>query len=199
MANRKSSNNAFKLKFNKPVIPVLWDKPIEADLLKAAEVIFLQGGPVSELEKVLAQFDNAACRNKTVFLNIDLLGGLNSDEAALQYLTNAFPMIDGIITTRHQLTSAAHRLGLGAIVRVFLQDSRALDRGIHIVKNNKPDALELLPGVAAAHVASDFLSLDIPILAGGLIRSAKTVETIIDAGCSAVSTSKYDLWQLNAL
>ncbi|QDU34398.1 Glycerol-3-phosphate responsive antiterminator [Poriferisphaera corsica] len=199
MARKKPQSKPHAITFSKPVIPVLWDNDIPDNLLQAADAVFLQGGAISDLARILAPFETSAAKKIPLFLNIDLLAGLNSDEAALNYLTSAFPRITGIITTRHQLTNVAHRLGLAAIVRVFLQDSRALDRGIHIVKNNKPDALELLPGIAAAHVASDFLSLDIPILGGGLIKTAQTVESIINAGCSAVSTSKPDLWSLNLI
>ena len=196
MAARKTTTKSAKLSFNKPVIPVLWDVPASSELLANANAIFLQGGSISDLREALHPLEHPTLRNIPVFLNLDLLAGLSTDEAALKYIAN-YPRVGGIITTRHQLAKTAHRLGLAAIVRVFLQDSRALERGIHIAKNIKPDALEILPGVAGAHVASEFLNLNIPILAGGLIRSAETVETIINAGISAVSTSKPELWQLN--
>ncbi|WP_432797306.1 glycerol-3-phosphate responsive antiterminator [Poriferisphaera sp. WC338] len=183
----------------KPVIPVLWDDvPGHIDLLSQAEYLFLQGGSLSDLHSVLDMLGHPQLQSQQIYLNLDLLSGLSVDVAALQYIA-AIPRITGIITTRHNLTQAAHKLGLRTIVRIFLQDSRALDRGLHIAQTAKPDALELLPGVAAAHIATDFANLSIPILAGGLIRSPQSVRDIISAGIQSVSTSNPDLWVINSV
>jgi len=65
-----------------------------------------------------------------------------------------------------RLTSLpARRVGLLSIVRLFLSDSRAVDRGISVVKKSHPDAVEILPAVVAAKVAGIE-----PNEAGALIR-----------------------------
>ncbi len=184
------------LHLTRPVIPVLWDSAAISPVLEAADMIFLQGGSIAELDDVLSAFDHPITRHKPILLNLDLLAGLSADEAALTYLSNR-PLIRGIITTRHHLVQAAHNLGLQAIVRIFLQDSRAVDRGIHVARHIRPEAIELLPGIAASEVITNFSDLDIPILAGGLIRTPEHVQHIRAAGCTAVSTSRPQLWELN--
>jgi glycerol-3-phosphate responsive antiterminator len=45
-----------------------------------------------------------------------------------------------------------------------------------VIDKSKPDAVELLPGVAAIEVADRFRDLPIPFIAGGLIRTPDIVK-----------------------
>jgi glycerol uptake operon antiterminator len=129
-------------------------------------------------------------------LHIDLLAGLANDESGLRYIAT-LPRINGIITTRHHLAPGARRLGLLSIVRLFLQDGRAIDRGLGVIEKSRPDAVELLPGVAAIEAAERFADLPIPRIAGGLIRTPQLVHQILASGCKAVSTTNTQLWEMN--
>lgn len=181
----------------KPVIPYVTegvDK--QPDLIGHASIIFLGGGELAEMPNLLKRLEKPPFSKLPVLLHIDLVDGLTSDEAGVRYVAT-LDRIDGIITVRHHLTPLARKLGLLSVVRLFLQDGRAVERGLHVIERSKPDAVELLPGVGFLQVADRFRMLQIPCIAGGLIRTPQTVQQIISAGCKSVSTSNTTLWQLN--
>jgi glycerol uptake operon antiterminator len=105
--------------------------------------------------------------------------------------------VDGIITVRHHLAPFARKLGLASVVRLFLQDGRAVERGLQVVEKSRPDAVEVLPGVAFVQVSDRFRNVAMPCIAGGLIRTPGLVTQILSAGCKAVSTTNVKLWELN--
>ena len=131
-----------------------------------------------------------------VLLHIDLVNGLANDESGLRYVAT-LDRIDGIITVRPHLAPVARKMGLLSIIRLFLQDGRAVERGLQVIERSQPDAVELLPGVAFLEVAERFVNLPLPCIAGGLIRTPQRVKQIIAAGCKAVSTTNVALWGMN--
>ncbi|HOW69159.1 MAG TPA: glycerol-3-phosphate responsive antiterminator [Phycisphaerae bacterium] len=183
--------------FARPIIPVVWDiGQMDCTSLAQASLVFLQGGELAALPGVLEVLTRPPLADIPVMLHIDLLAGLTSDEPGLRYLVG-HKRIDGIITVRSHLIAAARRMGLAAILRLFLQDGRAVDRGLHIIEQAHPDVIELIPGVAAIETAAQFSPLPIPRIAGGLVRSADLAQRILASGCRAVSTSNEQLWNLN--
>jgi len=181
----------------KPIIPYItdWSLP-DPELLEHADVLFLSSGEITELPAVLAKLNNRSTRNIPVMLHIDLISGLTNDDAGLRYVAS-IGNIAGIITTKHHLVRPIRKLGMSSVVRLFLQDGRAIDRGLSIIDRSKPDAVEMLPGIATTLIADDLKHISIPYIAGGLIRSEETAERILQAGCQAVSTSNEQLWRLN--
>ena len=183
--------------FARPIIPVVWDiSQTNSASLAQASLIFLQGGELASLPGVLEVFGHAPLAGVPLMLHIDLLAGLTSDEPGLRYLAG-HKRIDGIITVRSHLIAAARRMGLAAILRLFLQDGRAVDRGLHIIEQAHPDVIELIPGVAAIETATQCSALPIPRIAGGLVRTADLAHRILASGCRAISTSNEHLWDLN--
>ena len=57
---------------------------------------------------------------------------------------------------------------LMSVVRLFLQDGRAVERGLQVIEKSKPDAVEVLPGVAFLEVAERFAQSD-PYVNNGLV------------------------------
>jgi glycerol uptake operon antiterminator len=182
--------------FGRPVIPVVWDPGMHTDLLAHASCIFLQGGTLAELSRTLAAFSGPMLQHVPLFVHIDLVAGLENSEAGLEFLAE-FERLTGVVTVHHHLAGAARRFGLLSIVRLFLSDSRALDRGLSVVKKSRPDAIEILPAAAAVKVAPDFAASRIPRIAGGLSRSESDVQEVITSGCRAVTSTSPALWKLN--
>ncbi len=178
------------------VIPVVWDPGPHLDLLARASAVFLQGGALGDLGKTLDRFRNPHLENLPLFVHVDLVAGLENNEAGLEYLTQ-FDNITGVVTVHHHLAIAARRLGLLSIVRLFLSDSRAVDRGLSVVKKSRPDAVEILPAIVAAKVANDFADFHIPRIAGGLCRTEADVNEVLASGCRAVTSTSPALWKLN--
>ncbi|MCK4257589.1 MAG: glycerol-3-phosphate responsive antiterminator [Halanaerobiales bacterium] len=91
---------------------------------------------------------------------------------------------------------AAKNEGLMAIQRLFLLDSAVLKIGEHLLEQNKPDAVEILPGIAAPYFVDHINSkLSTPIIAGGLINERAEVEGLLEKGVFAVSSSNRELWE----
>ncbi len=196
--SRNQSRPTIDTCLRKPIIPYLIGGVEDsASILSEASVVFVQGGELSELPGVLAPFEEAPLADVSVLLHIDLVRGLARDDAAVRYVST-LSRVDGIITVHHQLVPAARRLGLISVVRLFLQDTRAVDRGLGVIEKSKPDAVELLPGVAAIEVVDRFRSLHIPRIASGLVYNLNTIHRALESGCCAVSTSDRSLWAFNS-
>ena len=182
--------------FRKHIVPVIWDPTPHSDLLARASTVFLQGGSLSDLGRVLKLFSGPKLEHLPLFVHVDLVSGLENSEAGIEYLSS-FERLTGVVTVHHHLTSAARRAGLLTIVRLFLSDSRAVDRGLSVVNKSHPDAVEILPAVVAAKVTGDFANCRIPRIAGGLCRTEVDVEEVIASGCRAVTSTSAALWKLN--
>jgi glycerol uptake operon antiterminator len=183
--------------FSKPVIPYLTaGVGPDAGDLPAASMLFIGGGELAELPALMKTLSREPYANLPVLLHIDLVNGLANDESGLRYAAT-LDRLDGIITVRQHLIAPARKLGLLSVLRLFLQDGRAVDRGLQVIERAQPDAIEMLPGVAFAEVADRFTGLPMPSIAGGLIRSPELVRRIIGAGARAVSTTNPALWAMN--
>jgi len=183
--------------FRQHVIPVVWEPGEHRDLLARASAIFLQGGPLSELIRILDTFCDRDLADIPLFVHIDLLSGLENNDAGLEYLAS-FKRISGVVTVHYQLSSPARRLGLLSIVRLFLSDSRAVARGLSVANKSHADAIEILPAAVAAKIAGDFKSCHIPRIAGGLCRTQADVVEVLDSGCRAITSTSPLLWKLNS-
>ena len=183
----------------KPIIPYLTEGvDRNGDVIAAASIVMIGGGELAELPALLAKLQRPPFDKVPVLLHIDLVNGLANDESGLRYVAT-LKGVDGVVTVRHHLAPLARKLGLMSVVRLFLQDGRAVERGLGVIEKSKPDAVEVLPGVAFLQVAERFNHLPIPCIAGGLIRSAEVVQQILAGGCKAISTSNVELWKLNKL
>jgi glycerol uptake operon antiterminator len=189
---RKSIDGCFR----KQLIPVVWDPDSHADLLVRASAVFLQGGALGDLERVLKLFSTSKLEQLPLFVHVDLVAGLENSEAGIDYLSG-FDRITGVVTVHHHLASAARKAGLLSIVRLFLSDSRAVDRGLSIINKSHPDAIEILPAIVAAKVAKDFATCRIPRIAGGLCRTEADVSEVLASGCRAVTSTSVELWKMN--
>lgn len=191
-------NHAILPALAKPIIPYVtegFDK--HPALIARASMVMIGGGELAEMPDLMSRLSRPPFEKLPVLLHIDLVNGLANDESGLRYVAT-LDRIDGIVTVRHHLAPLAKKLGLMCVVRLFLQDGRAVERGLAVIDKSKPDAIELLPGVAFLQVPERFAKLPIPVIAGGLIRSRQTVEAIRAAGCKAVSTSNVTLWEMNS-
>lgn len=130
---------------------------------------------------------------KKIVLHADLIQGLKHDEAATQFLCQMIRP-DGLISTHASVISTAKRNSVMAIQRVFLIDSHSLKTSFRILTHSQPDFLEVLPGVLPNIITEIRSRTSTPILAGGFIRSTADIDAAIDAGATAVTTSRQELW-----
>jgi glycerol uptake operon antiterminator len=181
----------------KPVIPVLWEPTKHVAAIGQASAVFLQGGTLAELSRVLDKFQQPELAGVAVFAHVDLIAGLENNEAGLEYLAE-LGRLTGVVTIHHHLAKPARRLGLLSIVRLFLSDSRSVERGEAIASKSQADAIEILPAAAAVKVAAELDRFGIPRITGGLCRTEADVREALDSGCRAVTSTRPELWHLNA-
>jgi len=179
---------------------LLMDAPIiaavksDGELKKAldseCQVIFLLYGNVVNVDTLVQRIHD---KNKACIVHIDLVEGLSSREVAVDGLVKLCRP-DGIISTKASMIRRAQQLGLLAIQRVFLLDTMSLQNIQSQMDMNRPDFIEVLPGVIPSVIREITGATDIPIIAGGLIRSKQDVIQALQADAVAVSTSCAAVW-----
>jgi glycerol uptake operon antiterminator len=152
--------------------------------------VVLLFGDINTLPTLISQANE---HKKRIVLHLDLFDGIGKDKAGIKFLARLG--IHAIITTKSHLCRFARDEGMIVVQRLFLMDSDSLRTGLNLVRNFKPDAIEILPGsVPASAVQKLVRETGLPILAGGLICTKEDVNSAIERGISAVSTSRRDLW-----
>ncbi|HEY2040762.1 MAG TPA: glycerol-3-phosphate responsive antiterminator [Edaphobacter sp.] len=164
---------------------------IETALDSPARSIYLIAGNPLNLPDILKRTRE---RGKTCLVNIDFLDGLARDRYAVEWL--AQNGADGIVSTRIEPLKAAHQLKLITVQRTFAIDSAAVSATIRSLGQFLPDAMEILPAIAAPRVARRIHASfpDIAIIGGGLIESVREIEDLLKANIRSVSVSDSRLW-----
>jgi glycerol uptake operon antiterminator len=180
------------LKVN-PVIPAVRgrDEDLERALAGDHAAIFVLGGDVFRmLEKVRRR----PYRRPFICVNVDMVGGVASDPSGIRFLAKE---VDGVISTHRHVVEIARSNGALAIQRLFAIDTSAIERGLKVLRQADPDAVEILPGLAFPEIVESYrAALNKPVLAGGLIKDRPTAAAILEAGAVGVSTSDHRLWKL---
>ena len=182
-----------ELLMDSPVIAaVKEDTGLRQALNSDCQVIFLLYGTVLNIGTLVEQVH---ARGKICFVHMDLIDGLSNREIAVDALVK-LSNPDGIISTRAPQIRRAQQLGILAIQRVFLLDSMSLHNIITMTATNRPDFIEILPGVIPTVIEEITAKTPIPVIAGGLIRSKQDVIQALQAGVMAVSTSCQAVWKM---
>ena len=176
-----------------PVIAAVKDEAGLAAALKSdVAVIFLLGGDVLTIGDMVSRAHRAG---KVVFAHLDLIEGLSPREISVEFLARN-TAVDGILSTRAQLTRRAKELGLVAVQRFFLLDSMAVR---NVEKHQAPeysDLIEVLPGLMPKVIRQVCQMTDKPVIAGGLITDKEDVTGALSAGAVAVSSTNPQVWKM---
>lgn len=195
MVSAAATKAVTKLIGSQPIIPA----PRNAEDFRhalhhtAATSVITLFGDVNTLPGLLAE---AAKWGKRLIIHFDLCDGVGKDRAGLALL--AHMGVTAVITTKTHLVRMAQEEGLLVIQRLFLVDSESVRTGLNLLKNTKPDMLEILPAVIPAPIIANLaLQTRLPIMAGGLLATREEVLKVLNSGVSAVSTSRPELWTLS--
>ena len=182
---------------NGPIIPAARSMEVFRAALTHTIVpsVVLLFGDINSLPVLI----NLAKENKKhIIVHFDLLDGIGKDKAGIKFLARMGIM--DVITTKTHLCKFARDEGMNVIQRLFLMDSDSLRTGLSLVRNFKPDAIEILPGAVSGSVVKELIrETGLPILAGGLIRTQEEVDQAIESGISAVTTSCQHLWDTHMI
>ncbi len=165
------------------------DAHLEAALASAVSTIFILRGDGLELRPLVRRIHAAG---KLVAVHLDLIDGLRSDRTAIAWLARAG--VDAIISSHGQLMAAVRRENMVGIHRLLLTRRGLLDSGLSAVTRSGADIVEVLPGVILPDVRSLLPRLDVPLLAGGFIRTEVEARAVLAAGAVGVTTSTESLW-----
>ena len=129
---------------------------------------------------------------KTFFIHIDLADGIGKDRSGIIYAKNSG--VDGIISTRSAIIKIARDAGLFTVQRFFIVDSHSIDTTIEALKSSKAQMIEIMPGSVVKVIKTLKETVEVPIIAGGLIETENEAMQAIKSGAAAVSTGKQSLW-----
>lgn len=166
------------------------EKDFEVVINCDVKMVFVLYGNIINIQDICEKLKR---NNKIVFVNLDMIEGLKGDRFGVEFIKEKVKP-HGIISTNSHVLKHARNLGLFTIQRLFILDSISIETGVSIAKTIKPDAIEILPGIAykAVELIKDRVSQ--PLITGGLIYSQKDAVKALVAGVLGISTSSRDLW-----
>ena len=174
------------------IVAIKEEQDLPAALRSNANVAVLLGGDIFSLPLTVSSLKKTG---KQVLVHADLMEGIGRDEAGVRYLAQRVK-VDGVVSTKASLVSAAQRAGLIAVQRLFVIDSTSLATGARMIQSSSPDAVEVLPGVALPYLHGRLAKmLGKPLIAGGLIETVEEAQAVLAAGALAISTSSKELWE----
>lgn len=180
----------YSLKKNPVIAAVRNDRQLQMALQSEVKVIFLLKTSLFEMEKSIGFAKKAG---KVCAVHFDFIDGLGSSNSAVDYLFHMHGA-DGIISTRSQPIRYAVSKGYCGIQRFFLVDSLSVDTAISVIETTKPTIVEIMPGIMH-QVTGDFCNrVNIPVIAGGMIKSTLDAEKALQSGANGISTSNGRLW-----
>jgi glycerol uptake operon antiterminator len=175
-----------------PIIPAVRKlKYLDQAIAAHGKIVYLLTGDPENCESMIQKVLGAG---KIPIVNLDLLNGFSRDKYAVNYLKHCGAY--GIISTHLDPLRHAHLIDLYAIQRTFLLDSAAKNTVTNQLKNTLVDAIEVLPATVAPKLLDNVrsISLDIPVVGGGLVDNLKEVEDLLAKGLDAVSISDPQMW-----
>jgi glycerol uptake operon antiterminator len=129
---------------------------------------------------------NAYCR---VFLHMDLIDGLAASAKALDYVQHRIGP-SGIISTKSTLIKYAREQGVFCIQRFFMVDSASFENAVKTARKNRPNMVELMPGIIPDVIRRFAGEVDAPVIAGGLVTERRQVIDALAAGAVGVFDGK---------
>lgn len=166
------------------------EEQIEIALKADVRRVNLITGNIMNLKEVVQRLHDA---DKMVFVHIEMVNGLGRDHAAVQYLAQTFK-VDGIISTKSGIISAARQANLRTIQRVFAIDSSALETAEKMITASNPDEVELMPALMPRVIREMKARVTRPLIVGGLIRYREEIESALENGADYVSAGDTKFW-----
>lgn len=174
---------------NKVIAAVRTQEELVRAAQSAAKIVFDLNPNILTLENNIKLLHDAG---KKFFIHIDLADGIGKDRSGIIYAKNLG--IDGVISTRTSIIKAARELGVFTVQRFFIVDSHSIDTTVETLKSSKAQMIEIMPGNVFKVISRIKETVEVPIIAGGLIETEKEAVDALRSGASAVSTGAQNLW-----
>ena len=164
---------------------------LDAALVSRVEAIFILRGNGLDLAPVVRRIHESG---KLVAVHLDLVAGLRADRSGVAWLGQSG--VDAIISSHGQLMPAIRNQGMTAIQRLLLMRRSQLNPALTAISRFEPDIVEMLPGVILPQVIRMMPMFEVPLLAGGFVRTEADTRAILAAGAVGITTSWEPLWGL---
>lgn len=181
-----------QLQINPVIATVGSEETLQAALSSECRVVFLLMGNILDIGALTERVHEAG---KLCVIHLDLIEGFSNKEIAVDAV-HRFTGAEGIISTRGALIKRAKQLGMVAVQRGFMLDSRSLCSFEAQIQTSKPDFVEILPGLLPKVIEELRGRMDVPIIAGGFIHEKEDVIAALNAGALAVSASSPEIWAM---
>lgn len=181
-----------RLSINPVIAAIKEEAMLPAALASDCEIVFLLTGNICTVEDTVRRVQ---ATGKDVYIHLDLMEGFGKDKHAVRYLKERIAP-DGVISTRSPLIKAAKELSMTTIQRMFLIDNLSIETGIQSVRQVRPDAIEIMPGLMPSVTRRLCSAVSVPVITGGLINEKEDIIASLGAGAVGISTSKEKLWNL---
>ena len=165
---------------------------LDAAAASRAPAIFVLRGNGLDLADLIRRVHD---HGKLIAVHLDLVDGLKADHWGVTWLARCG--VDAVITSHGQLMQVIRNEGVIAIHRLLLSRREHLDTAVTALNRSRPDIVEILPGVILPAINSLLPPLDVPMLAGGFIRTPLDARSVLAAGAVGVTTSSEGLWDLH--
>lgn len=167
------------------------DQQLDAAIASRAEVMFILRGNGLDLAPAVHRIHDAG---KLVAAHLDLISGLRADRAGVAWLARSG--VDAIISSHGQLMPAIKQEGAIAIQRLLLVRQNQMHAAVAAISRSGPDIVEVLPGVILPDIIHLLPKFNVPLLAGGFIRTEAEARAAVAAGAIGVTTSWPPLWDV---
>lgn len=167
------------------------DQKLDAAIASRAEVMFILRGNGLDIAPAVRRIHDAG---KLVAVHIDLIAGLRADRTGVAWLARSG--VDAIISSHGQLMPAIKQEGAIAIQRLLLVRQNQMHAAVAAISRSGPDIVEILPGVILPDIIHLLPKSNVPLLAGGFIRTESEARAAVAAGAVGVTTSWPPLWDL---
>lgn len=174
---------------NKIIAAVRTEKELLCAAASDVKIVFHLSPDIITLEKHIEILHGAG---KKFFLHIDLANGIGKDKSGLEYIKKIG--VDGVISTRTNIIKLAREMGIFTVQRFFIVDSQSIYTTIEALKSSKAHMIEIMPGSMEKVVKRLKETVEVPIIAGGLIENTSEAILILKSGASAVSTGTQEMW-----
>lgn len=167
-------------------------KSLKIFLKSSLKTCIIMDFQLVELEDIIVDLKS---HEKIVFIHIDLIKGLSSDEFGAIYAIQKLK-VDGIISTKSSVISICNKRNIVSIQRVFLKDSSSLEHSLQLISKTCPDYLEILPAVTTGILDEIIKRTSSKVICGGLIRTKQDIKSCLSHGAVSVTTSNIELWNI---
>ena len=174
-----------------PIIPAIKnDIGLEEVIESGSEIVFVIMSNLINIQGIVEKLKEA---KKIVFVHIDMIEGLSSSNYGIDYFITHIKA-DGIITTKHNVVAFAKKRNISVIQRFFILDSFSFKNTVIHIRENRPNAVEILPGVMPKIIKRICNLVNVPVITGGLIDEKEDIINALGAGAEGVSTTDKKLW-----